>query len=140
MWHTVKRNESWLIEIKCEGSRQPLETVSRKTLHFHADLLSEILSFVQSAYFFTLVLIFLSIVFFYLSRGRGSRRRETLARPPWRVVCRGKSWEERQECSFQGDTASRWKSTIMTTIMRGEMKFTVSTTAATTIRYASYRI
>lgn len=55
-----------MIETQCEGSRQYLETVSRKTLHFHADLLSEILSFIWSTYFFYTSTIFFDLLFFFL--------------------------------------------------------------------------
>lgn len=91
MWHRKRENELVIDRKHAVWRIAPtsIETASRKTLHFHADLLSEILSFIQSTYFFLFLyyLLFnLSFFFFFnLSRGKGESRRRDVARLPWRA-------------------------------------------------------
>lgn len=119
-----------LIETRREGSRQPLRDCEPYKRCISKQIFYQRLLFIWSTYFFY-DCIFLSVGFFSFLYCREKKEvGENVARPPWRARVRERSRKGRRGF-FRRYTASRWKFTIMTTIMRGEVKFTVPITAAT---------
>ena len=110
-----------------------LETVSRIKRCISKQIFYQKLLFIRSTYFFTVVFFFICrFLFFSLICREKKEAGGNVTRPPWRARVRERSQKGRREF-FRRYMASRWKSTIMTTIMRGEVKFTVPITAATHI-------